>query len=118
MTFLGIGPLELVLILVLALVMVGPEGMVTTAYKIGRWLNKVVHSPLWQDMVKTSQEIQNLPRQIMRETGLEQDVKEIRDLSRSVNEPILPSESRVGRQFPETQVKQEGDSEVKPGQVE
>lgn len=106
MNLFGIGPLELVMILVLALIMVGPEGMVSSAYKIGRWVNKLIHSPLWQDMMKTSREIQNLPRQIMRETGLEEDVKSVRDLTRSINEPFLPSESRIAPQFPETQTRQ------------
>jgi len=105
MTFLGVGPLELALILILALILVGPEGMVSTAYKMGRWLNRAAHSPLWQEMVKTTHDIQEIPRQIMRETGLSEEMKNMRDLTQPFGKDYLPSESRTAPQFPETQAK-------------
>jgi sec-independent protein translocase protein TatB len=78
MEFLGIGPLEFLLIVVIAVVVLGPKGMVKAAREIGLLIRKVVKSPLWRDVMDTSREIRDIPLKIVREAGIEDDLKELR----------------------------------------
>jgi len=84
MDFLGIGPLELLLIFVLALILLGPKEMVSTAKKAAESIRKVTQSDFWREAVDSSREIRQLPTQIMKDTGLDEELRKInRDLSRS-----------------------------------
>ena len=78
MQFLGIGPLEFLLIVVVAVLVLGPRGMVQAARETGKLIRKVVRSPLWQDVVETSREIREFPRKIVREAGIEEEIDELR----------------------------------------
>ncbi len=84
MDFLGIGPLELLLIFVLALILLGPREMVNTARKAAEAIRKMTQSDFWKDAVDSSREFRNLPTQIMKDTGLDEELRKInRDLSRN-----------------------------------
>lgn len=72
MEILGIGPLELFFILIIALIVLGPNDMVKTGRMLGRWLRKVVTSPGWQTVQQTSRDLRYLPNKLMREAGLEE----------------------------------------------
>jgi len=77
MEILGIGPLELLFILLIALIVLGPSDMVKTGRMIGRFLNKLVRSPTWKTIQKATQEIKQLPTTLMREANLEEAIKDI-----------------------------------------
>ena len=81
MEILGIGASELVFILLIAIIILGPKDMQKAGRTIGRWLNQLVRSDGWKVFQKTSTELRNLPRNLMREANMElQDVdKEIKD---------------------------------------
>ena len=84
MEFLGIGPLELLLIFVLALILLGPKEMVSTAKKAAEAIRKVTKSDFWKEAVDSSREIRQLPNQIMKDTGLDEELRKInRDLARN-----------------------------------
>ncbi len=85
MQLFGIGPLEFFLILVIAIIVLGPKGMVTAARETGKLIRKVTHSPLWREIVETSNEIREMPGKIIREAGIEQDLE---DLRRSTHKTI------------------------------
>ena len=74
MSFLGVGPLELLLVLVIALLVVGPRDLVNFARKFGVWLRKVRRTETWQNMMRASWELQHwqerLQEQLMEESGL------------------------------------------------
>jgi len=72
MDVLGVGPLELLFILLLALIILGPKDMVKSGRTIGRILRKIVTSPSWNAVQKTSREVRNLPNRLIREAGLEE----------------------------------------------
>jgi hypothetical protein len=74
MEFLGIGPLELFFIILIALIVLGPKDMVKAGRTIGRFLRTLVMSPTWKTIQKTSRELRYLPNRMMREAGLE-DIK-------------------------------------------
>jgi len=75
MEILGIGPLELVFVLLIALIVLGPNDMVKAGRTIGRFLRKIVTSPTWRTVQQTSRDIRYLPNKLMREAGLE-DLKD------------------------------------------
>jgi Sec-independent protein translocase protein TatA len=71
MEILGIGAPELALIVLIALIVLGPKDMQKAGRTIGRWLNSMVHSDSWRVVQKTSHELRNLPNNLMREANLE-----------------------------------------------
>jgi hypothetical protein len=62
--------------------------MVSAARESGKFIRKVMRSPLWREMVETSNEIRELPRKIVREAGIENDLKDLRDSTRSTIKEI------------------------------
>lgn len=82
MDILGVGPLELIFILIIALIVLGPSDMVKAGRTIGRFLRQVVTSPTWRAVTRTSSEIRTLPNKLIREAGLEEDLKEFQDVTR------------------------------------
>ena len=78
MEFLGIGPLEFLLIVVIAVIVLGPKGMIKAARELGLLIRKVTKSPLWREVMDTSREIRDIPQKIVREAGIEEDLKELR----------------------------------------
>ena len=71
MEIFGIGASELVFILLIALIVLGPRDMQKAGRTIGRWLNQLVRSDSWKVFQKTSTELRNLPRNLMREANME-----------------------------------------------
>ncbi len=80
MEILGIGPSELLFILIIALILLGPKDMAKTGRMIGRWMRKIVMSDGWKIFQQTSREIQTLPTRLMREAQLD----ELKDLGRDI----------------------------------
>jgi len=72
MEFLGIGPLELLLILLLALIILGPKDLEKTAKSIGKELNRLVRSDTWKTVTEASRQLRTLPNKLMREANLEE----------------------------------------------
>jgi Sec-independent protein translocase protein TatA len=85
MEFLGIGPLELVFILIIALIILGPRDMVKTGRTIGRFLRSIVQSPAWNTVQQTSRELRYLPNKLIREAGLEEDAKALQQISKELD---------------------------------
>ena len=70
MEFLGVGPTEFILIVVIALIVLGPKDLAKAGSTIGRWLNNLVKSDTWKVMQSTTKQLRNLPTQLMREDNL------------------------------------------------
>ncbi|HEX9029050.1 MAG TPA: twin-arginine translocase TatA/TatE family subunit [Anaerolineales bacterium] len=77
MELLGIGPLELFFIVVIALILLGPKDMVKAGRTLGRVMRQVVTSPTWRTVQQTSNELRKLPNTLMREAGME-DLKDLK----------------------------------------
>lgn len=87
MEILGIGPSELVFIVILALIVLGPRDMQKAGRTIGKWLRQVVTSDGWKLFQQTSREIQTLPNRLMREAAVE----ELKEMERALHEPLESS---------------------------
>lgn len=68
----GIGTGELIFILLLALIILGPKEMQKFARDLGRWMNAFVKSDTWRVMRKVGDEARTLPNRLIREAELEQ----------------------------------------------
>jgi Sec-independent protein translocase protein TatA len=82
MEILGIGPLELFFILLIALIVLGPGDMVKAGRTLGRFLRKIVTSPEWRTVQKASRELKYLPNRLMREANLEDLSKDLSDINK------------------------------------
>jgi sec-independent protein translocase protein TatB len=90
MEILGVGPMELILILIIALIILGPNDMVKAGKTIGRTMRSVIKSPQWAAFSQISRGVRTLPNRLMREAGLEEEMKDLRqtqdELRQQVNE--------------------------------
>jgi sec-independent protein translocase protein TatB len=87
MEILGIGPLELLFIVLIALIVLGPKDMVKAGKTIGRTLRAVVTSDTWRVVNQASREVRNLPNRLMRESGIDELQKQMpsqRELSQQL----------------------------------
>jgi Sec-independent protein translocase protein TatA len=82
MNIFGLGPLEILLILLVVLILFGPKDIQKAGKTIGTMLNKLVRSDGWRAVTQTSRELKNLPNRLMRESGLDEiQAKTKKDMS-------------------------------------
>jgi Sec-independent protein translocase protein TatA len=92
MDILGIGPLELIFILSIALIVLGPSDMVKAGRTVGRFLRQVITSSTWRAVTRTSDELRTLPNKLIREAGLDEDFKQIEAATKEAVPPNLNSD--------------------------
>lgn len=78
MELFNIGFGELFFIILIALVVLGPEQMIKIAHGLGKLIRSVVRSPIWTEILSTSRQIREFPEKIMREADLEESLDEIK----------------------------------------
>jgi Sec-independent protein translocase protein TatA len=78
MDIFGIGWLELVFILIIAMIVVGPRDLGKVGRQLGRFLNKLYRSESWRMLNEASRTLRNLPNRLAREAQLE-ELDSIRD---------------------------------------
>jgi sec-independent protein translocase protein TatB len=91
MEILGIGPLELFFILIIALVILGPKDMAKAGKTLGRFMRKIITSPEWRTVQKASRELKYLPNRLMREASLDdlsKDFEDINKISKDLNKDV------------------------------
>ena len=86
MEILGIGPSELIFIVIIAIIILGPRDMQKAGRTVGRWLNQFIRSDGWKALQRASKEIRNLPTTLMREANME----EIQSMGREIRQSIDP----------------------------
>ncbi len=105
----GVGFGEIVFVLVLMIIVLGPKKMVEGARSLGKTIRKVTRSQFWKEAVKTSREIQSIPKKIIDEAGIEDDVKEIsraldpkfpNSIDGSIHSPEFDSEEKQVKEPP------------------
>jgi len=77
MEILGIGIPELLFVVILALILLGPKEMAETGRALGKWLNRFIHSDTYRAMNNAKKEITELPTRLMREANLEEAKKDL-----------------------------------------
>lgn len=83
MEIFNIGPLEFLFILVLMILLLGPEGMKRGIWQIGKWVREARQSALWKDIRALIRETQDLPVRLVREAGFDEQIEEIHQIANS-----------------------------------
>ena len=86
MDIFGIGPTELVFIILIALILLGPKDMEKAGRTIGRFLRDITQSEGWRAFRDTSREIRNLPNRLMREANIEDIKKNVGKIGKDIEE--------------------------------
>ncbi len=84
----NVGALEILFILILAFIVLGPQKAIKTARDIGAWIRNMIRSPIWRDIVQTSSEIREFPKKVMDDAELSNLIEEL-DLSSQEVKDIL-----------------------------
>lgn len=87
MEILGVGLPEMGMIVLVALILLGPKDMVAAGKTIGKVLRKFYMSGTWQSMRRTGEELQQLPTKLMREAGLDELQNQVQDLNNNIRPP-------------------------------
>lgn len=69
MEIFGIGISELIFVVIIALIVLGPKDMEKTGRTIGKWMRSIITSDGWKVFQQTSREIRTLPTKLMREAN-------------------------------------------------
>ena len=88
MDLLGVGPLEFLFLILIALIVIGPRDLGKAARFIGRFLNRLYRSETWRMLTETSRKLRNLPNQLAQEAALEDSLEEMDQTIREVGQKI------------------------------
>ena len=91
MEIFGIGPLELLLIFLLALIILGPKDMERIGKSLGQALNKLVKSDTWKTVRQASERMKTLPNDLMREAEMDELRKTFKDSLEDTNRIAPPA---------------------------
>ncbi len=99
MEILGIGMSELIFIVIIALIVLGPKDMQKAGRTLGRFLRNIVTSDGWKMFQQTSRELRTLPNRLMRDANeeLNQIGNELNSVSASALRHASPPDSAVRR---------------------
>jgi len=90
MEILGIGMSELVFIVIIALIALGPKDMQKAGKTIGKFLRDIITSDGWKVFQQTSRELRTLPNRLMRDAN--EELNQIGDKIK--NAPTFPVRHR------------------------
>jgi sec-independent protein translocase protein TatB len=76
MNILGVGPFEFFIFLLIALLILGPERMISASRGIARFIRNLILSPTWRTVQQVQVEMRNIPTTLIREAGLD-DINKI-----------------------------------------
>lgn len=88
MEILGVGPLEALFVLLIALVVVGPRDLGKAARSAGRMLNRLYRSEAWRNLSEASRNLRTLPNRLAREAALEELDQVRRELREEVTREV------------------------------
>ncbi len=77
MELFGVGWVELIVVVVIALIILGPSDIANLGRTLGRVMRKVVMSPEWRALLAIGSEVKEMPTKLMREAQFEDLNKEI-----------------------------------------
>jgi sec-independent protein translocase protein TatB len=80
MEILGVGISELVFIVIIALIVLGPKDMQKAGRTIGKWMRGIVTSEWWMTFINASREIRKIPAELMRDAN-----EELRQIGKEAN---------------------------------
>ena len=95
MEILGIGPFEALLIVLIALIAVGPRDIGKAARSLGRFLNRLYRSEAWHNLTQASRNLRSLPNRLAREAALEELDQVRQDIREGIPSPAVPAPAAI-----------------------
>jgi sec-independent protein translocase protein TatB len=92
MEIFGVGPSELVFIIIIALIVLGPKDMQKAGRTIGKWMRNIVTSDGWKMFQQTSRELRTLPNRLMRDAN-----EELNQIGNQLNNAANPAPDRSNK---------------------
>ncbi len=92
MELFGVGPLEILLVVLLALALFGPKDIARNSRSAGRYLSRLYKSEGWRTMQEASSALRNLPNRLAREAELEELASVRRQLEETARPTAAPPE--------------------------
>ncbi len=86
MEFLGIGITELLAILVIVFLVMGPRDLVKIGGNLGRALHKFRNSEAWRAMQDASRQLREFPETLVRQAGLDELENDLREQKQALRE--------------------------------
>jgi len=114
MKFFNLGLAEIILILVLALIILGPGNMVKTARDVGAFIRRVTKSPYWQEVWATRRELNEIPRILAREANLDETIKDLNRETKMIHSSVTSSVSDFMKEVEEPLKKVDADLKNEP----
>jgi Sec-independent protein translocase protein TatA len=118
MELFGIGIFEIILIMLIALIFLGPQDTIKAGRSLGKAVRRFFSSEEWRTLLEASREIRTIPEKFLEETGLDHP------------EDILPSEAEFRQEAGLNELEQDmaewnadvsamkkGAGEDQPGQI-
>lgn len=85
-TLCGLGLPEIMIIILLAFVLIGPERTQGVALSAGKMLRKVVRSDWWKEVNEITRAMKDLPTTLVRMADIEETQQELRETMREIND--------------------------------
>lgn len=101
MKIFNLGISEIILIVILALIIMGPGNMVKTARDIGAFIRKVTKSPYWQEVWATRRELNEIPKILAKEADLDATLKELNKETKELHSSVASSVSDLIKEVDE-----------------
>lgn len=127
MNIFGIGGWEILIVIVIILLVLGPDDLQKTGRTVGRWINKVTRSEGWMAITMISREIRGLPSRLAREAQLEdlqsqiEPDKQIGKSIKALKDDLNSTVGKIGSEVqapPQTTTEQPDDSDSQIEQEE
>jgi Sec-independent protein translocase protein TatA len=93
MKFFNLGLPEIIFIIILALIIFGPDNMVKTARDAGVLIRKVTKSPYWKEVWATRRELNELPKMLAKEANLDETIRDLNKETRNVTSSVASTVS-------------------------
>ena len=91
MKFFNLGLAEIILIVVLALIILGPGNMVKTAREVGAFIRRITKSPYWQEVWATRRELNEIPKILAKEANLDETIRDLNRETRELHSAVTSS---------------------------
>jgi sec-independent protein translocase protein TatA len=98
MQFVGISPVELIFIVVILFLVLGPQDLVKLGSTLGRTIRSVRQSSAWQSFNDATRQLRELPENLARQAG----VDELEQLGREIGSELKDQRAKLqelDRQF-------------------
>ncbi len=109
----GIG--ELLFILVIAFIVLGPKKAVKIAGEAGGWIRNLVNSNFWQEIISTSREIQDLPKRLIEEAEIQTTIDDLDRSTADLNAAMEKTSSQLQERLSEIEGEMQSSQHIQGG---